>query len=456
MADGKSESSHADADGGDYYVEQTVEWMPVKDLIPYDRNAKLHDNMIAYLKNTIKRVKFRTPIYIDSNNVIIAGHARRLAAIELGMTKVPVIRVTDMTEDEIRMWRLEDNRLTELSDYDLPTLGLEVKELKELGWDLESFGLDFDFDFDESFDELEAGEVEETEEWDGPENESFSDEDEAVSGSTYEPPDDEPFTKPGDIILMGEHRLICGDSTDPAVIKRVLDGGVADITFTSPPYNAGHLTNVRKPKEGAKYVDTEDLRDEGEYEEFLFDVIDNLLETSEEIFINIGLLAGSKSAIVHLLNKYMGNFKDIVYWHKTNPVPAVKEGVITSSVELIICLGKNGSRQFRHKHKLWYGFIEGTVSMHNPYHTVHKATFPLYLPTEIIDVFTEEHDTVMDCFAGTGTTLIACCDTDRVFRGVELVPLYCDIIVQRYMDHTGDTDVAVVRDNKRIKFPVRD
>lgn len=429
-----------DNDWEQYCVDQKVVWMPIEDIHPYDRNAKLHENMLGYLKNNIKRVKFRTPIYVDKDHVIIAGHARRLAAIALGMKKVPVIVADDLSEEDVRLWRLTDNRLTELSDYDMDALGLEVQELKDLGIAVEDFGLDFDFG-----DPL-AG-------WEDEDEPEDVHEDDGGDGD-FEPCTDEPFIQPGDIIRMGEHVLVCGDSTDPSVFEAALGGEVADVCITSPPYNAGHLTNVRTPREGPKYVNTEDLRDEGEYEEFVFDVIDNILANSEEAFINIGLLAGSKSTIVHLLNKYLGNFKDLVYWRKANPVPAVKDGVISSSVEWIICLGRNGSRQFRHKHGIWYGVIEGSVASNNAYSKVHKATFPLYLPTELIDVFTEEHDTVLDCFSGTGTTLIACCDTSRVFRGIELVPLYCDITIQRYMEHTGDTDVTIERGGEVIKYPV--
>ena len=439
----------ADEDWEQYCVEQKIVWMPIEDIHPYDRNAKLHDNMVGYLKNNVRRIKFRTPIYVDKDHVIIAGHARRLAAIALGMKRVPVIVADDLSEEDVKLWRLTDNRLTELSDYDMEALGLEVQDLKDLGIAVEDFGLDFDFGDplagweDEEEAESEPGEV-------GEGSEDLEDE------GDYEPRSDEPFIQPGDIVLMGGHRLICGDSTDPDVIRRVLDGETADMCFTSPPYNAGHLTNVRTPKEGAKYVNTEDLRDEGEYEDFLFQVVDNIMDNCEEAFINIGLLSGSKTTIVHLLNRYLGNFKDLVYWQKNNPVPAVKEGVISSSTELIICLGRNGSRQFRHKHGIWYGVIQGSVASGNAYHKVHKATFPLYLPAEMIDVFTEEGDIVLDCFAGTGTTMIACDDAQRRCRMVELVPLYCDIIVQRYIDHTGDTDVAVIRDNKRLKYPVKD
>ena len=428
-------------DEKDFLVDQKVVYVPVEDLVPYDRNAKLHDNMTAYLRNMVKRVKFRVPIHLDENRVIISGHARRLVAIELGMKRVPCIFDLDMSPEDVRLQRLADNRLTELSDYDLDMLGIEVVELKDLGIAVEDFGLDFDFG-----DPL-AG-------WEDEEEEPEPEDDEDIEEREYEPTDDEPFIQPGDIILMGDHRLVCGDATDPEVMRRVLDGETADMCFTSPPYNAGHLTNVRTPKEGAKYVNTEDLRDEGEYEDFIMQVIDNLMANCEEVFINIGLLSGSKSTVVHILNRYLANFKDMVYWKKNNPVPAVKEGVISSSVELIICLGRNGSRQFRHKHDIWYGVIEGSVASNNAYHKVHKATFPLYLPTEMIDVFTEEGDIVMDCFGGTGTTLIACCDSGRRARLVELVPLYCDIIVQRYIEHTGDENVAVIRDNRRLKFPV--
>lgn len=444
-----------DKETDDYLVEQKIVLMDVDKLVPYDRNAKLHDNMVSYLKNHIKKVKFRNPIYVDQDNVIIEGHARRLAAIALGMEKVPVIVVKDLDPDEVRLMRLADNRIAELSDYDLDILGLEMAELKaDTGWDLEDFGLDFDFESIEELSEFLDDAEGEDEDAEVLEFDSSAIK-ETVADPTVERVPDEPFIKVGDVVLMGRHRLVCGDATDIEVVRLALDGATADICFTSPPYNAGHIKNVRTPREGPKYIDTEDLRDYGDYEEFIFDVVDNLMATCEEVFLNMGLLAGSKTTIVHLLNKYLGSFKDLVYWRKSNPVPAVKDGVISSSMELIICLGRNGSRQFRHKHGIWYGVIEGTIQMHNNYKDVHKATFPLYLPTEVVRVFTEEDDLVLDCFAGTGTTMIACCDLDRRCAMVEKVPLYCDIIARRYAEHTGDRDIRVMRDGKELRYPLR-
>ena len=401
-----------------YYVDQQVIWMPVEDIIPYDRNAKIHDNMLGYLKNTIRKVKFRTPIYVDKDNVIIAGHARRLAALALGMKKVPVIVADDLDEEQVRLWRLADNRLTELSDYDLDALGLEIADLKDLGVRVEDFGLDFDFG-----DPLDGWEDGETEEDD-------AGEDQFLKGAELP---DEPFTREGDIILMGEHTLVCGDPLDALIMERLMGAHSADIAFVAPP------------------VALED--EDADYEAFLHDAVSMALGASHEAFLDLPLIGSTKDAFVHTLGAWSGNLKDLIYWSKSGVKSSVKGGVISSSVEPIICLGRDGSRRFRHMPNVWYGVIEGPAATNDGYSKFHTATRPLYLLNELISAFTEEHDTVLDMFGGVGTTLIACSDLQRVARIIESEPKLCDLMVMRYVDHTGDDAVTVIRNGERIPFP---
>lgn len=391
-------------DEKDYLVDQRIVYVPVEDLIPYDRNAKLHDNMIAYLRNMVKRVKFRVPIHLDENRVIIAGHARRLVALELGMKRVPCIFDTDMSPEDVKLQRLADNRLTELSDYDLDMLGIEVVELKELGIAVEDFGLDFNFD-------------DPTEGWDDLMDEEAEDDDEG-GPDDFEPSEiEEGFIKEGDIVLMGEHRLICGDPMSVDVLSRVEDGQYPDIGILSIPHD-----------------------DDEEADQ----VVGHFLLHCQEVFFDCRMREGNRLNLPFLVTRE--GFKDIFFWHRTDAPASIKNDVISTSVEVIVALGRNESRAFRHKSKTSYGFCE---------HAMDKdGGLPVAVYKDIIDEFTHEGDYVLDPFGNRGKCIIACYDTSRKAMVIEPDPRECDIIVQRYVRHTGDDKVGVVRDNKRLKYPV--
>ena len=134
-----------------------------------------------------------------------------------------------------------------------------------------------------------------------------------------------------------------------------------------------------------------------------------------------------------------------MYWKKENPMPVIVQSVISSAVELIICLGNNGSRSFdAFNDRMFHGVIEGlSASTTNKYADVHKATFPVYFPSEVISRFTKKNGTVVDCFGGTGTTMIACEQLNRKCYMIELEPLYCDIILQRWENFTGQKAVKL-------------
>lgn len=395
-----------------YCVDQQVVWMPIEDIKPYDHNVKLHDNMLGYLKNNIRKVKFRTPIYVDRDHVIIAGHARRLAALALGMKKVPVIVADDLSEEDVKLWRLTDNRLTELSDYDLDALGLEVQGLRDLGVQVEDFGLDFDFG-----DPL-AG-------W----GDEFDDEDDTEGGivGSFEHDGDARVVESGDIVRMGEHRLICRDPTD--LVPALEDAGVADadISIVALPYAV----------QGRDYPD------------YLNGMVESLLLASHEAFLVFPLTAVTKGALTDVLSLHGDSLKDLAYWVRTKVDEPPVRDVIASAVEPILCMGRDGSRSFRHKREGWDGVIEANGPKKAKEHAL---AVPMDVPSDIIATFTEEHDTVLCCYAGRGDALMACDESSRVCVCVEPDPERCDAVVRRYIESTGADDVVVVRHGREILF----
>lgn len=395
-------------------------------LKPYERNAKIHgEEQIELLMNSIREFGFLSPCLVERGTFnLIAGHGRVEAAKRLGMEKVPCVFVEDITEEQRRAYILADNRLTELGTWDMDLVNIELGELDDMGFDVSVTGFDFEADPPE------------------------------ISDDEYEEPQNiEPRTKQGDLWQLGNHRLICGDSTDVAVFEKLFGGERAEICITSPPYNASHMDVALSEECGGgfnkstqrKYINDDDERSEDEYFDFICSNIDAVMAFSDEVFYNIGVGAGSKTTIARLLDKYAANFKDLMYWEKENPMPVIIESVLASAVELIICLGNNGSRSFNHfNDRMFHGVIHGlSASTSNKYADIHKATFPVYLPAEIIQRFTTPNGTVLDCFGGTGTTMIACEQLGRKCFMSELEPTYCDVIIDRWEQLTGEKAVLL-------------
>lgn len=403
-----------------------IEYVSKDQLKPYAKNAKLHtDDQVEQIKRSIEEFGFNDPIAVWHEDEIIEGHGRLLAVMEMPeIETVPIIRLDDLTDEQRRAYMLVHNKLTMNTDFDFELLDSELGDILDI--DMSEFGFDIEI---EEEDPIEAVE------------------------DNYEPIDVESRCKTGDVWQLGKHRLICGDSTDINVFEKLLDGGKADICITSPPYNAGHMdVNLSAERGGGvqkgtqkKYINDDDTQTDAEYFDFLCANLDALLSYCNEVFYNIGVGAGSKKAIAELLYHYQDQFKDLMYWKKENPMPVIVESVISSAVELIICLGSNGSRSFNaFNDRLFHGVIEGlSASTTNKYADVHKATFPVYFPSEVISRFTKKDGTVVDCFGGTGTTMIACEQLNRKCYMIELEPLYCDIILQRWENFTGQKAVLI-------------
>ncbi len=360
---------------------------------------------------------------VDHDGVVVIGHGRLMAAKKLGQQEAPVVRADDLTPEQINALRLADNKTNE-SEWDFDFLTTELDNIIDI--DMSQFGFEIEIETDEEDSEI----VED------------------------EPPEQvETRCKLGDIWQLGNHRLICGDSTDVETIGKLMDGVKADITITSPPYNADHMDVPQSESRGGglqkstqkKYLADNDKRTEDEYFDFLCKNMDVLLMYSDEVFYNIGVGSGSKTAITRLLNHYAEQFKDLMYWVKDNPMPVIVESVISSATELILCFGTNGTRSFNHfNDRMFHGVITGhSAATSNKYADIHKATFPVYLPSEIISRFTPKDGIVIDCFGGTGTTMIACEQLKRKCYMCELDPRYCDVIIERWEIFTGEKAVLL-------------
>ena len=401
-----------------------VKSLKLDSITPYGKNAKKHDKrQINNVAESIKQYGFVQPIVVDRDGVIVIGHCRALAAKKLGMEEVPCVCVDDLTPEQVNALRLVDNKSNE-SDWDFDLLKVELPEL-----DLSAF--DFDWGLPEITEEVIEDEAPEVDE------------------------DAEPIAKLGDIWQLGRHRLMCGDSTDKETVELLMNGNKADIAFTSPPYNAGSLNIVGNETTKAKYNSYDDNKTELDYFDFIKTNLSLLLDNANEVFYNIGLVENNKRPIIMLQNEFIDKFKDIIYWEKSTVAPHIQNGVINNLVEFILCFG-NGKRKFENAQfspGTYWNVIKGANASGNEYSKIHKATFPVYLPSNIIENFSPKTGTVVDCFGGTGTTLIACEQLDRTCYMMELDERYVSVIINRYLNFTGRKDeIFCIRDGQKLTY----
>jgi len=394
--------------------------VPIGDIKPNPDNPRhIKDDkfkkLVASIRDFPQMLELR-PIVVDSEGVILGGNMRLKACQAAGLKEVPVIYADQLTEDQKREFIIKDN--VGFGEWDWDVLANE--------WDavvLDSWGLDVPgFDIEEDKEAEEDG---------------------------YEVPDE--ITTDivlGDLFEIGLHRLLCGDSTDAEQVARLMNGNKSDIMFTSPPYNAGSL-NVKGDKNTKnKYNSFNDNMNDDEYFDFITSNIDASLPYTEEIFYNIGLVQSNKKTLNKILFHYNDIFKDIIYWQKLSVAPHIQDGVVNNKIEFIWCFG-DGKRKFKNaqfSQGSYFNVIEGPNASHNQFAKIHKATFPIYLPENIISNFSRSGSIVLDTFVGTGTTMVAAHQLDRRCYGMELDPKYCQVILDRML--TLDPTLEIKRNGE--------
>jgi len=370
-----------------------IKWESLDKLIPYAKNARTHsDEQVAQIAGSIKEFGFNNPVLVDKEGSIIAGHGRLMAARKLGMDKVPVVKLEHLTESQRKAYVLADNRIALNSGWDTSMLSLELQDLKD---DIDLSLLGFDPD------ELDSllNPVEETE--------GLTDED-AVPETPVEPK-----TKPGDIYILGNHRLMCGDSTSIDAVEKLMDGNSVDLIFTDPPYNVAF--NGRSGKHDV--IKNDDLP-EHEFENFILEVcsvIKVLDPKAYYVWCNWNFYG--------LLQRNL-KFKTCIVWAKN-----------------VFGMG-NG---YRHQHEfcLFNGKIDEVIKNESDLWEIKKDTnyvHPTQKPVALsVRAFSNHIKllNVLDLFGGSGSTLIGAEQTGRKAFVMELDPKYCDVIVKRWEDFTG-------------------
>lgn len=351
---------------------------------------------------------------------IIAGHGRVLAARKLGMSEVPCIRLEHLTDAQKRAYVIADNRLALNSGWDTEMLKVEFADLQELGFDLELTGFDLD-----EIKELLAPVG----------TEGLTDPDDAP------PLPEHPRTVPGDIWVMGKHRLLCGDSTSVDAVGKLMDGERAEFCFTSPPYNLGKSVALRNGARKGADSAYNDFSDNGEWSNLMRGFISNAIMFTDVSCINVQMLSGNKFDLLKLFGDYATHTVDIAVWSKSNPPPAMADGVMTSAFEFMWFLSSedNPNRKIKgasfQRGTFSNVFEHSTASGHDA--SVHGAVFPLPVAEHFIQNCSQKTAIILEFFGGTGTTMIACEKLGRAARLMELDPRYCDVIVKRWQDFTG-------------------
>ena len=392
-------------------------------LIPYARNSRTHsDAQVAQIAASIKEFGFTNPVLIDETGSIIAGHGRVMASRKLALDEVPCIRLSHLTAAQKRAYVIADNKLAMNAGWDDEMLRLELSDLKELDFDLDLTGFSA-----EEIDQLLTPE----------QVEGLTDED-----AVPEVPE-QPVTVLGDVWVLGKHRLMCGDSTSVDAVDKLMDGGRASFCFTSPPYNLGKSVALRNGARKGSDSAYNDFQDDGQWPELMRGFLNISLMKSDVSCVNVQMLSGNKFDLLKLFGEYSQRTIDIGVWAKTNPPPAMADGVMTSAFEFMWFLSSDDEPNRRIKTSSFARgtfsnvFSHATASGHDA--SVHGAVFPLAIAEHYIQNCSQNNDVILEFFGGTGTTLIACEKTGRQARLMELDPKYCDVIVKRWQEFTGKT-----------------
>lgn len=401
--------------------ESSLIYVDVNDLIPYANNARTHSaEQIKLIQSSLREFGFINPVIIDKDNGIIAGHGRVIAAKKEGFKKVPCVRVEHLTEAQKKAYILADNRLAELSEWDEEMLKIEIEELDGLDFDVDLLGFDLsDFVFDTGED---------------------------ISSDVIEDDYEEPVPKkaksrPGDIYQLGNHRLMCGDSTNLKDVQSLMSGALADLLITDPPYNVDYHGGTAE-----KLTIKNDSMEDAQFRAFLaeaFNCADSVMKPGAVFYI---WHADSEGFNFRAACKEVGwNVRQCLIWKKSSLV-----------------LGRQ-DYQWQHEPCL-YGWKDGAghlwasdrkqttiLEFEKPKkNDVHPTMKPVKLFDYQICNNTKEKDNVLDLFAGSGTSIIACEQNGRICYAMELDPCYVDVIIDRWEKLTGNT--AVLLNRKSVDY----
>ncbi|GHU48816.1 methyltransferase [Clostridia bacterium] len=407
-------------------MEQTTrfEKVNIDELVPYARNARTHSKeQILQLRSSLREFGFVNPIIVDKELNIIAGHGRVEAAKAEGMTEVPCVFAEHLTDAQKKAYIIADNRLTMSAGWDEELLALEFGELKELGFDLELTGFGAD-EIEKLFADVSS---------------DVTDDDFDLTAAL----EAAAFVLPGDVWTLGRHRLICGDATDADTVKKLMDGRKANLVLTDPPYNVDFSSASGLSIKNDKMADDK-------FYSFLLSSFQNLADNLE----------GGGSAYIFHADTEGENFRRAFReagFHLSGTCIWAKDSFV---------MGRS-PYQWQHepilygwlksgKHKWYAGRSEATVwNFAKPKRNAdHPTSKPLELLAYPIKNSSQANGIVLDTFGGSGSTLIACEQADRICNMLELDEKYASVILRRYAEfkQNGGEDITCERDGKTLNY----
>jgi site-specific DNA-methyltransferase (adenine-specific) len=383
-----------------------IEYIPIEDIKPYKNNAKLHPKeQIQQIKNSILEFGFKDPIAIW-NDTIVEGHGRLLAAQELGYKELPVIRLDDLTDEQRKAYTLAHNKLTMNSDFDLDILTAELDDITDI--DMSDFGFDLDFDNDEPA--------------------------EVVEDDYDEEPPEEPKAKLGDIYQLGRHRLMCGDSTKAEDIETLIADNKIQLALTDPPYGISVVQGNQIDGGGATHFGKVGGKNIVKSSTYMAIKGDETTDTAKE---NYQILKEISDNQIIFGGNYFTDFLPPkacwCIWDKQNTGNFADCEMAWTSFD-------KGAKLY---HWLWNGLCRKGERAVEGVSRVHPTQKPVGMLGDIIKDFSEKNDNIIDCFGGSGSTLMACEQTERNCYMMEYEPHYIDVIIDRWEKFTGQKAVKL-------------
>ena len=407
-----------------------IEKVSIDKLLLDPANARKHGKKnLDSIKGSLAKFGQQKPIVVNSDNVIVAGNGTLQAAKELGWKDINIVR-TDLKGSDITAFGIADNRTSELAEWDDEVLKELLESLKAEDFDLSAIGFD-----DDEFAEMTGGKS----------KEGLTDPDEVP-----EPPK-APTTKLGDIWQLGNHRLMCGDSTDAAAVKKLMDGKAADIIFTSPPYNgdtsvgfAGsglenktlYLNNKSDCKTNAEYVD---------FNAKIFKAMSAIMADDAVVLYNINYNKKSPDVFIDVVNagRQYFNLVETVIWEKSLAISLAGDNMTRIFEFIFVFYNGKGKPKMNKTHtnecvkNLW------KISNVGANNDVHKACFPVRLVEYALEIYAKPNAVFYEPFGGSGTSVMASESLCKECRAMELDPKYCDVIIKRWEDFTGKKAVLI-------------
>ncbi len=396
---------------------------PVGKLIPYGRNPRKNDHVIEQMAGAIQEFGFRIPIIAKSTGEVVDGHLRLKAALHLGLETVPVVLADDLTPMQIKAFRILANRSATWADWDEDLLRLELEELQLDDFDLALTGFD-----DDELLEIMAGE--ETT------SEGNTDEDAAPEVPFN------PVSKPGDVWIMGQHRLLCGDSTDAASYDTLLGNERVAMIFQDPPYNVDYANTAKDKLRGTNRPILNDNLGEG-FQDFLLAAFKPALARCNGA-VYVAMSSSELDTLQSAFRAAGGKWSTFIIWAK-NTFTLGRSDYQRQYEPILYGWPEGATRHWcgdRDQGDVWH-FNKPRVN------DLHPTMKPVELVERAIRNSSRPGDVVLDPFGGSGTTLIAAEKSGRQARLIELDPKYVDVIVRRWQEYAG---AQAVRESDGIRF----